>query len=366
MPPRRQGRDLGQAGGLQLGNRVRGNQDPQARVPRARRSRQGLRHFVSIGGVQSTHTRQVPGVAAHLGLKSVTVQEAWVDWPDVVYDKSQHPAVADHGCDVRLDSAGFDIGIRDSWQRALESVVEAEESRTDPAEPFRPPLGGSVRQLGSRGRDAGIEHNICFDHVVFCTVTGSTHAGMIAGFALEARNDRPYRNRRSATIGQGAAQVARIARSTAEMIGLGRDLTDTRSRSSTATSWHVRDPRCADDRRDQRRAPVEGMLTDPIYEGKSMAGLIGEAAPRDPADRGAVRPSRRQPCLPAYAGVLCSIRSEGIVVGQLQPGRFRGGPPKGDSHRGVLWHRSSRCPTNEGPPTCNGRGSCLIMAILTW
>jgi 1-aminocyclopropane-1-carboxylate deaminase len=43
---------------------------------------QGCDTLVSIGGVQSNHTRQVTGVACHLGLKAVTVQEHWVDWPD--------------------------------------------------------------------------------------------------------------------------------------------------------------------------------------------------------------------------------------------------------------------------------------------
>ncbi|HEX2420778.1 MAG TPA: pyridoxal-phosphate dependent enzyme, partial [Acidimicrobiia bacterium] len=48
---------------------------------------QGCDTLVSIGGIQSNHTRQVTGVACHLGLKAVTVQESWVDWPDMVYDK---------------------------------------------------------------------------------------------------------------------------------------------------------------------------------------------------------------------------------------------------------------------------------------
>ena len=48
---------------------------------------QGCDTLVSIGGVQSNHTRQVAAVAAHLGLGCVLVQEHWVDWPDAVYDK---------------------------------------------------------------------------------------------------------------------------------------------------------------------------------------------------------------------------------------------------------------------------------------
>src|SRR6187401_2658844 len=47
----------------------------------------GADTLVSIGGVQSNHTRQVAAVAAHLGLGCVLVQEHWVEWPDAVYDK---------------------------------------------------------------------------------------------------------------------------------------------------------------------------------------------------------------------------------------------------------------------------------------
>ncbi len=44
---------------------------------------QGCDTLVSIGGVQSNHTRQVAAAAAVAGLKCVLVQESWVDWPDV-------------------------------------------------------------------------------------------------------------------------------------------------------------------------------------------------------------------------------------------------------------------------------------------
>src|SRR6476620_6129944 len=107
---------------------------------------QGCDTLVSIGGVQSNHTRQVTGVAAHLGLKAVTVQEAWVAWPDVVYDKVGNIQLSRIlGGDVRLDPAGFDIGIRDSWQRALDSVTEAG------GKPYAIPAGASDHPLGGLG-----------------------------------------------------------------------------------------------------------------------------------------------------------------------------------------------------------------------
>ncbi len=47
----------------------------------------GCDTLVSIGGVQSNHTRQVAAVAARVGLNCVLIQESWVNWPDSVYDK---------------------------------------------------------------------------------------------------------------------------------------------------------------------------------------------------------------------------------------------------------------------------------------
>ena len=131
------------------------------------------------------------------------------------------------GGDVRMDPAGFDIGIRDSWQRALDSVVEAG------GKPYAIPAGASDHPLGGLGfagwaREVAqqeAEHGVFFDHVIVCTVTGSTHAGMIAGFALEGRRRPPGdRDRRLGDLDQTLDQVTRIASDTAAKIGLERDL----------------------------------------------------------------------------------------------------------------------------------------------
>src|SRR6188472_3526568 len=83
----------------------------------------GATTLVSIGGYQSNHTRQVAAVAAHLGLKARLVQERWVDWPDPLADRVGNIQLSRMmGADVRLDSAGFDIGIRASWENALAEV----------------------------------------------------------------------------------------------------------------------------------------------------------------------------------------------------------------------------------------------------
>ena len=84
---------------------------------------QGCNTLVSIGGVQSNHTRQVAAVAARLGLKCVLVQESWVDWPDAVYDRVGNILLSRLlGADVRLVKAGFGIGFKESWERALTEI----------------------------------------------------------------------------------------------------------------------------------------------------------------------------------------------------------------------------------------------------
>ena len=272
---------------------------------------QGADTLVSIGGVQSNHTRAVTGVAARIGLKAVTVQESWVLWPDVVYDRVGNIQLSRiMGGDVRLDPGGFDIGIRDSWERALESVRDAG------GVPYAIPAGASDHPLGGLGfanwarevQAQEAELGVFFDTIVVCTVTCSTQAGMIAGFALEDRSDRRVLGiDASATMPQTMEQLSRLARATAEKIGLGRELREGEINlvdGYSAGIYGVPDEPTLEAIRTCAR--LEGMLTDPVYEGKSMAGLIGLI------DGGEIPKGSRvlyahlggQPALSAYAGVL--------------------------------------------------------------
>lgn len=110
---------------------------------------QGCDTLVSIGGVQSNHTRQVAAVAARLGLSAVLVQEHWVDWPDPLYDEVGNILLSRiMGADVRLAPEGFDIGFCRSWEDAIRSVTD--EGRN----PIRsPPELRTTRSEGSGSRD---------------------------------------------------------------------------------------------------------------------------------------------------------------------------------------------------------------------
>lgn len=93
--------------------------------------------LVSIGGVQSNHTRMVAAVAAKLGMKCRLVQESWVPHEDAVYDRVGNILMTRlMGADSRIVDDGFDIGIRRSWEDAIQSVIDEGASLT----PFPPAL----------------------------------------------------------------------------------------------------------------------------------------------------------------------------------------------------------------------------------
>ncbi len=145
--PRRRSRDLGEARGLQLGPRVRRQQGPQARVPRRRRACPGLRH-ARFHRRRPVEPHAPGGCRRRLTLASpcVLVQEHWVDWDDPGYETVGNILLSRiMGADVRLSAAGFDIGIRASWEEALASVREAG------GKPYAIPAGASDHPLGGLG-----------------------------------------------------------------------------------------------------------------------------------------------------------------------------------------------------------------------
>ena len=270
----------------------------------------GCDTLVSIGGVQSNHTRQVAAVAAHLGLGCVLVQESWVDWPDVVYDRVGNIQLSRiMGADVRLVDAGFGIGFKESWEQALADVEEAG------GKPYPIPAGASDHELGGLGfarwaqevAEQERELELFFDTVVVCSVTGSTQAGMIAGFAAQEPERRVIGIDGSARPAETREQVARIARRTADLIELGRDLRedeivlDDRYHAGT---YGIPDEQTLEAIRTAGR--LEGMITDPVYEGKSMAGMI-ELVRSGEIERGSnvlYAHLGGQPALSAYAGLF--------------------------------------------------------------
>jgi len=162
-------------------------------------------------------------------MKCVVIQESWVPHEDAVYDRVGNILLTRlMGADSRIVPDGFDIGIRKSWEEAIQSVKDAG------GKPYAIPAGASVHKYGGLGyvgfaeevraqeRDMGIT----FDYVIVCVVTGSTQAGMIVGFAADNRAHRVIGIDGSGTPQQLRAQVRQIVDNTAELVELGRAVRD--------------------------------------------------------------------------------------------------------------------------------------------
>ncbi len=238
----------------------------------------GADTLVSIGGVQSNHTRQVAAVAAKIGMKCVVIQEAWVPHHDAVYDRVGNIMLTRlMGADSRLVDDGFDIGIRQSWTDAIEDVERAG------GKPYAIPAGASVHKYGALGYIGFAEEvarqeadlGFSFDYVIVCVVTGSTQAGMIVGFAAQDRADRVIGIDASGTLAQTRAQVRHIVDNTAELVGLGRAVREDEIIINPDYAYPAYGvPSEETNAAIRLAARTEAMIVDPVYEGKSMQGLI--------------------------------------------------------------------------------------------
>src|SRR6185369_12530168 len=179
---------------------------------------EGCDTLVTIGGIQSNHTRQVAAVAAKLGMKCRLVQENWVDYHDAVYDRVGNILMSRlMGAHVELVDEGFGINFKQSWENALEDV------KRDGGKPYAIPAGASDHRLGGLGYVGFAEEvraqeaalGFAFDYIFVCAVTGSTQAGMVVGFAADGRASRVVGIDASAKPEATFAQILKIAERTA-------------------------------------------------------------------------------------------------------------------------------------------------------
>jgi 1-aminocyclopropane-1-carboxylate deaminase len=185
--------------------------------------------------------------------------------------------------DVRLDSLGFRIERKGTLKRLTEeAVAEGGRPYYFPAGVSDHPLGGlGVARWASEVRQQEVEMGLFFDCIIVCAITGSTFAGMIAGFKLL---ERVYNLPPRRVIGIDASvkpketfeQALRISRSTAAKIGPKEtDITpedvilDDRYHGGC---YGIPDAVTID--AIKFGAAMEGFITDSVYEGKSLAGLM--------------------------------------------------------------------------------------------
>ena len=251
----------------------------------------GCDTLVSVGAVQSNHTRQVAAVAARIGMKCHLVQGAWVDMHGGVYEQAGNVQLSRLlGAETQFTDDEFDIGIQRGWEQALEAVREAGGT------PYAIPAGASDHPLGGLGyagfaqevKEQERELGFKFDALVVASATASTQAGMIAGLLDDDRASSVIGIDTTARPDDTRAMLKKLAEQTIEQIGATRPVHDddiVLLEDYAAPDYGLPSRGTLD--AIGTLARLEGVLTDPVYEGKSLHGLI------DLAGRGHFRAGSR-------------------------------------------------------------------------
>jgi len=190
------------------------------------------------------------------------------------------------------------------YDSEVDEVMKA--CREDGEVPYWIPSGASTHPLGGLGYARFVfeivsqerELNTYFDTIIVSCASGSTLGGMIAGFKLLEKTDQSPKgpDRKPRTLfgidafasapGKSEAQILEIAKNTAAKIGLSES--DIRENDVVIDKrWNAGKYGFVDDQTQsgiKLLASLEGILTDPVYTGKALTGLIGKARLGELAD----------------------------------------------------------------------------------
>ncbi|MGH9279230.1 MAG: D-cysteine desulfhydrase family protein [Acidimicrobiales bacterium] len=230
----------------------------------------GCDTLVTGGGVQSNHVRMTAAAANRLGLAcTIVIAGARPDVPagNILLDELLGPEIVWFGGDGRLS------------YRAVEQAIEAQVERLRGAgrRPYGMPIGGAST-VGALGY-VRAAHELAaqmpdVDVVVVADGSGGTHAGLLAGLPAPTRVlgvDVGARDDLDAAVPARAADAARMADLPAPPGPVWID------HDRAGPAYGVPTPAAKEAL--HLAARLEGLLLDPVYTGKAMAGLL--AACRD-------------------------------------------------------------------------------------
>jgi len=230
---------------------------------------EGADTVITVGAVQSNHARQTAAAAAMCGLRSILVLGGF--------------RPAQWNGNLLLDDL---LGAQVHWAEKTplhEMMIEvAVEEETAGHHPYLIPLGGST-PVGALGYVAAMEElmdqvkerDLNADAVVFATSSGGTQAGLIVGAKALGFRGKIIGISVARTEKSLKATLKELAPQTAELLGL--------QLSFDEADFIVYDDYLGggyalmgDPEREAIRlvARTEGILVDPVYTGRAMAGLL--------------------------------------------------------------------------------------------
>ena len=236
---------------------------------------QGATHVVTQGAVQSNHVRQTAAVARKVGMTCTALLEHRVETNDRDYLGSGNVLLDKlFGCHIEYRAAGLDMNAEAETKGA---ALRAAGERV-----YVIPGGGS-NKVGALGyvscaqelMQQADEMGLRIDRIVTATGSAGTHAGLLVG--LEGINAQVP------VLGIGVRlprdrqeeSVHRLAQDTAQYVGMGAGVP---RQAVVANCDYVGAgygiPTEGMREAVQMLAQQEGILLDPVYSGKAMAGMI--------------------------------------------------------------------------------------------
>lgn len=235
----------------------------------------GADRVLTAGGVQSNHARQTAAAAAKLGLGCEIILDETLADADADYRKNGNVLI-DRLCGALIRRVPRDTDLEAALAERARALVEAG------GRPYVIPVGGSnavgalgyvdcAAELVRQSREAGESLEL----VVHASGSAGTQAGLVAGFhALDAE---------VAVLGlcvsrsapEQAQKVRRLAEQTLALLGVTRPLAEDRIQTNgdyVGDGYGI--PTQAMVAAVELTARTEGLLLDPVYSGKAMAGLI--------------------------------------------------------------------------------------------
>lgn len=235
----------------------------------------GATVVVTEGGLQSNHVRQIAAGAAKAGLGCHLVLDRNVPIETAIYRENGN-MLLDRvlGATVHICAPGQTRA--DAIDRLLPML------KKDGEVPYLIPTGGSnetgalgyagaALELQQQAKDAGI----AIDRVLFSTSSGGTQAGLVVGMALAEASTQVLGIDIENEVEPLLADVRRIADACASNVGLKRalrnDVFEIRS-GYAGEGYGIPTPGMIE--AIGLLARLEGIVLDPVYSGKAMAGLI--------------------------------------------------------------------------------------------
>ena len=238
---------------------------------------QGADMLVTVGAIQSNHTRQTAAAAAKNNMKCALLHYGWTKDAGPNYRKVGNLFLSSMmGADLYLDETIRPI----EDQGPLAEFVEYLKNQGH--KPYLIDGGASTHKLGTLGYlgcareivEQCKEREIHFDYVVQCTGSSSTQAGLVAGFAAMGEKTRVIGVADDEETAIKRGRVLKLANDVLELTGVPGKVTpdDVEIIAADKSHYGERDTETMD--AIKLFAEREALIADPVYEGKAIRGLL--------------------------------------------------------------------------------------------